>query len=94
MIFKKYECLEGVIGIMSQYYIILSVVVILVVALMVFFLGKGKKENHLTPIAGLAFGFVLAGILFGEERWLGYGLMGIGVVLAVIDIVRKPRTPS
>jgi hypothetical protein len=37
----------------------------------------------------LALGFVLAGILFGIERLIGYGLMDIGVLLAVIDIYRQ-----
>lgn len=35
----------------------------------------------------MAIGSVLSGILFGEERWLGYGLMGIGVTLAVVDTI-------
>jgi len=56
------------------------------------FLMRGKPEaRRLTPLAGLAFGFILASILFGENRVLGYGLMGIGVVLAVIDILLKRR---
>jgi hypothetical protein len=37
-------------------------------------------------------GFVLAGILFGENRLVGYALLGIGVILAVIDIVRKSKS--
>ena len=50
---------------------------------------NNRKENRLTPMAGLAFGFVLAGILFGDDRLIGYGLMGVGVILAVIDIVKR-----
>ena len=38
-----------------------------------------------------AFAFVLAGIIFGEERIVGYGLMGVGVVLAIVDIVNRSR---
>jgi hypothetical protein len=33
-------------------------------------------------------GFILAGILFGEARLLGVGLMGVSVILAGIDIFR------
>jgi hypothetical protein len=41
-------------------------------------------------LASLAFGFVVAGIVFGNDnRLIGYGLMGIGVLLAVLDIFRN-----
>jgi len=76
---------------MSIAYIAVSIVVLVVVAILVFFVSKGKRENRLTPLAGLAFGFVLAGILFGEDRLVGYGLMGVGVVLAIVDIVMRWR---
>jgi amino acid transporter len=72
-------------------YIILAIIVLLIVAALVFFVGKNKSNNRLTPLAGLAFGFILAGILFGENRILGYSLLGIGVILAVIDIVIKAK---
>jgi hypothetical protein len=74
---------------MSQIYIIISIVALVVIALLVFFVGKGRQENRLNPLASLAFGFVIAGIVFGEERLLGYGLMGIGVVLSVVDIIMR-----
>ena len=50
-----------------------------------------KQARGLTPLAGLSFGFILAGIVFGEERLLGYGLMGIGIVLSIIDIFNQRR---
>jgi hypothetical protein len=37
--------------------------------------------------AFLAFPLIVAGILFGENRLIGYGLMGAGILLAFIDIV-------
>ena len=76
---------------MSTAYIAVSIVVLAVVAILIFFVSKGERENRLTPLAGLAFGFVLAGILFGDDRLVGYGLMGVGVVLAIVDIVIRWR---
>jgi len=76
----------------SQFYILVSIVVLAIVALLVFFVNKGKSENRITPLAGLAFGFVLAGILFGDKRLVGYGLMGVGVILAVVDIFRRLKS--
>jgi amino acid transporter len=73
----------------SVAYIAVSIVVLIIVAILVFFVSKGKRRTKLTPLAGLAFGFVLAGILFGDDRLIGYGLMGVGVVLAIVDIVMR-----
>lgn len=42
-------------------------------------------------MASIAFGFVVAGIIFAENRLIGYGLLGIGVILAVVDIYLKTK---
>jgi len=73
----------------SQIWIAVSIVVLAVIALLVFFLSKNRKEKRLTLLASLAFGFVLAGMVFGNDnRLIGYGLMAIGVLLAILDIFR------
>lgn len=74
----------------SQIYILISIAILLIIAVIfVFFIKKGKKKKKLTPLAGLSFGFVLAGIIFGDNRIIGYSLIGIGIVLAVIDIFKN-----
>lgn len=73
----------------SAIYIFIAIVVLFIVAALVFFLRVNRNEKRLTPLAGLAFGFVIAGIVFGQERIVGYGLMGVGVILAIIDMIRK-----
>jgi hypothetical protein len=75
----------------SVAYVAVSIAVLAIVAILVFLVSKGNRKNRLTPLAGLAFGFVLAGILFGDDRLIGYGLMGVGVVLAMIDIFNRSR---
>jgi uncharacterized membrane protein len=75
----------------SQFYIVVSIVVLAIVALLVFLVRKGRNENRLTPLASLAFGFVLAGILFGDDRFVGYGLMGVGVLLGVVDAFMRSK---
>ena len=75
----------------SQIWILVSLAVLAAVALLVFRAGKAGKQNRLTPLAGLAFGFIMAGLLFGDERWLGYGLFAVGAILAVGDIVKRSR---
>jgi hypothetical protein len=75
----------------SQSYILISIVVLAIIVLLVFFVARRGGGGRLTPLAGLAFAFVLAGLFFGENRLLGYGLMGVGVILALIDIYNKSR---
>jgi hypothetical protein len=72
-------------------YLAISIGVVAIVAILVFLVSKGERKKRLTPLAGLAFGFVLAGILFGDDRLVGYGLMGVGVVLAIIAIFPRSR---
>lgn len=68
----------------------IAVAAILVVALLVPSLRQ-RMMRRLTPLAGVAMALVVAGVVFGAERWLGYGLMGAGVALAVIDAVLRSR---
>ena len=75
----------------TQIYIAISIVVLAIIALLVFFVNKNKKGKKLTPLASLAFGFILAGIIFGDDRLISYSLMGVGVILAIIDIIKKLR---
>jgi len=68
-----------------------SVGVVAIAAILVFLINKGERKNRLTPLAGLAFSLVLAGTLFGDDRLVGYGLMGFGVILAIVAILPRPR---
>jgi len=54
-------------------------------------LGSGSFRQRFTILALVAAGFMLAGILFGEDRAIGYGLFGIGVALIIVDLAIKRR---
>lgn len=72
------------------YKVILGLVLVIIVVF--FFFGKkNQQEKRLTPLTGLAFALIIAGIVFGDNQALGYGLIGSGLILGVIDIFRKPR---
>ncbi len=72
-------------------FIVVAIVVLAAVALLVFRVrGKGAGKR-LSPLAGLAFACVVAGILLGADRAIGYGLMGIGLLLALADIWKRSR---
>jgi uncharacterized membrane protein len=66
---------------------------LLILAMLAYATVKSGRPSRLTPLAALAFVLVLAGILLGQERLIGYGLIALGVILALIDIVQKSRGP-
>ena len=70
----------------SQIYIALSIVVLAVIAGLVFFTYKESKK--ITPLAGLAFGLILAGIVLGGDNFIGYTLLGIGSIMAIFEITK------
>lgn len=72
-------------------YILFAIVVLYIVGVVVLRFSKVKNVQKISPIGGLAFAFVLAGLLLGQNRWVAYTLLGIGVVLAIVDIVLRAR---
>ncbi len=74
----------------SQIYILISIIVLAIIAIVVI-LGRKKEQKPLSKLAALAFLFVIAGIVFGDDRLIGYSLIGTGVILAIIDIVKKSK---
>jgi len=75
----------------SQIYILISIVVLLIIAIVVFFVRGKKKGKKVSLLGGLGLTFVLAAVIFGGSRLVGYTLIGIGVLLAVIDIIIKSK---
>lgn len=74
---------------MQQIYIAVVIAVLAVIVALRIFVKKIKPETKLTPLAAFSFAFVIAGIVFGENRLVGYSLMGIGVLIAFFDAIKK-----
>jgi asparagine N-glycosylation enzyme membrane subunit Stt3 len=78
----------------SQIYIALTIVVLFVIFILVFFVNKSKKAKKLTPLAALAFGFVMAGIISTsiiDSRLISYGLYAAAVIISIIDILKRRK---
>ncbi len=75
----------------SQGYIALSILVLLVIAVLLGLVGRKRGKSGLTPLTGLGVAFVVVGTLFGSDRLLGYGFMAVGVLCAVADMLRSSR---
>jgi hypothetical protein len=75
----------------SIIFLSVTIAALAVIAILVFAIRRHHGANRLSPLAGVAFGCVLSGLLTGDDRLIGYSLIGIGIILAVIDIVRKQK---
>ncbi len=81
----------------QQIFILITVLVAtLIIGLFVFMIIRkkrsgDKRSSAMTPLNSAAFICVFIGITFGDERWLGYGFIGLGMVLAIIDMVTRLR---
>lgn len=73
----------------QQAYILIAIVALAITAAGFFLIGK--KPQKLSPLAGLAFGCVLAGLFMSGNRILGYSLIAFGILLSVIDAIIKAR---
>jgi hypothetical protein len=77
---------------LTPFFIASSIIALLIIAILVFFVKKNKKHEKISILGGLSFGFIIAGIVFSNERIICYSLIGIGVIIAVIDIIIKMKS--
>jgi hypothetical protein len=71
----------------SDPFIITGLVVLVILAIIFVYALKKRPQKQPSRIAFIAMFLVIAGILFGEDPYLGYGLLGAGIVLGVVDIL-------
>ena len=76
---------------LTSIYIAISIIALLIITALVFFVKKNKKQKRLSTLADLSFIFVIAGIVFSDDRLIGYGLISVGIILAVVDIIMKSK---
>jgi hypothetical protein len=52
---------------------------------------RGKQLLNPSNLLILGMTCVVLGIIFGDERVLGYSFIGVGVLLSVIDAIRNRK---
>ena len=75
----------------TQIYIAISIIALAIVAFLVFFVSRNRNVNRLTPLASLAFTLTMLGVIFNADRLISYGLIGVGVLLAVVDMYNRSK---
>ena len=71
-------------------YIVVTILVLAVIAVVFVFLVR-RGPAHLSLLTSAALVCVVAGIAFGETRWVGYTFIGSGVALAVVGAITSSR---
>ena len=77
-------------AVLSEVYIMVAIVVMAILVIVLVVTGKQVKTRP-SRWAFLAFSLIVGGIVFGENRLIGYGLMGAGILFAFIDIIVRYR---
>jgi len=63
----------------------------LVVIVVLLLIGRRKKYYKPSNLAILGLSLVVLGIIFGDDRLIGYSFIGVGVLLSVIDANRNRK---
>jgi hypothetical protein len=50
-----------------------------------------RYKTSLSRLGVAAFAFIVAGLFLSRQQSVGFGLLAIGLMLAVVDIIRKRK---
>ena len=77
---------------MEPVWIAISIIA-LVVIMVLLLISRRKGKQLLNPSNLLILGMscVGLGIIFGDDRLIGYSFIGVGVLLSVIDAIRNRK---
>jgi hypothetical protein len=57
------------------------------IAIIIVLILTRRKSHRVSTLTMLGITMVVLGIVFGESRWVSYPLIGVGVLLAIIDVI-------
>jgi hypothetical protein len=77
---------------MEPVWIAISIIaLVVIVVLLLISRRKGKQFLNPSNLLILGMSLVILGIIFGDNRLIGYPLIGVGVLLSVIEAIRNRR---
>jgi hypothetical protein len=75
---------------MEPIWIAISIVALVVIVVLLL-VARGRQYQQPSNLAILGMSLVVLGIIFGDERVIGYSFIGVGVLLSVIEAIRNRR---
>lgn len=80
---------------LNKGYVLLALTALGIVLVILTAMGRvGHKYRRLSTLGGIAFSLVIAGVVFDENRGLGFSLLGAGVLVAALDAMLRLRDRS
>ncbi|MGB5925517.1 MAG: hypothetical protein WBH01_05415 [Dehalococcoidia bacterium] len=75
---------------MEPVWIAISIIALVVIVVLLL-IARGKRYHKPSNLAIVGLSFVVLGIIFGDDRLIGYSFIGVGVLLSVIDAIRNRK---
>jgi lysylphosphatidylglycerol synthetase-like protein (DUF2156 family) len=75
---------------MEPVWIAISIVALVLIVVLLL-IARGRQYQQPSNLAIVGMSLVVLGIIFGDSRAIGYSLIGVGVLLSVVDIIRNRK---
>ena len=77
---------------MEPLWVAISIIaLIVIVILLIIARGRGRQYPKPSNLAILGMSLVVLGIIFGDDRLIGYSFIGVGITLSVVDVIRNRK---
>ncbi|MDH5483581.1 MAG: hypothetical protein OEY22_12005 [Candidatus Bathyarchaeota archaeon] len=76
---------------MEELWLIIAVGIIAIAVAIAFLTRKKKQAIQDDALLTLGTTLVILGIIFGDDRLVGYSFIGVGVLLSIISAIRGLR---
>jgi cytochrome bd-type quinol oxidase subunit 2 len=75
---------------MEPLWIAISIIALVVIVVLLL-IARRRQYQQPSNLAIVGICLVVLGIIFGDDRLVGYSLIGVGVLLSVIEAIRNRR---
>ena len=75
---------------MESLWIAISIIALIVIVVLLL-MARGKQYPRPSNLAILGMSLVVLGIIFGDDRLIGYSFIGVGILLSAIDAIRNRK---
>jgi hypothetical protein len=86
---REFNKTIGDVSMVGSLRLTVGLVVVLVALLAVVFLFRKKRSDKENTLVTLGAMFVVLGIVFGDDRLVGYSFIGLGVLLSIASVVGR-----
>jgi LPXTG-motif cell wall-anchored protein len=76
---------------MNHSWVIIGIAIVIILLAALFLARKRKQTSQRNSLLGLGIALIALGILFGEDRLVGYSFIGVGVLLSIISAIKNKK---